>query len=162
MSDPGVELHSDLGNVTCQVWDVSRPRYVCSPWHTGMNVSMIALGLLVAAGAVLLRRYRFLVVAAVGFILAGLWPADVNENVHVLGALLIMGVGNIGLLVLAFRRREPRRAFAALAAGTGLAGTCLFLSGHGLGLGVGGMERVAAFPLLVWIVVTGVVTLRRR
>ena len=39
---------------------------------------------------------------------------------------------------------------------TGVAGTVLFLAQVDLGFGVGGMERVAAFPLLVWTVGVGI------
>lgn len=38
----------------------------------------------------------------------------------------------------------------------------LFLSHHYLGLGMGGMERVAAFPLLLWAMAVGVLGLIRQ
>lgn len=76
-----------------------------------MNASFFTLGALLVVGAaltggVLWRRgpaaavARLLLAGAgVGFVLAGLAPADVNENQHVLGALLIMAMGNIGLFL---------------------------------------------------------------
>ncbi|WP_055552404.1 hypothetical protein [Streptomyces sp. NBRC 110028] len=35
------------------------------------------------------------------WVLVGLVPADADEDLHVLGALLIMGVGSVGLLLAA-------------------------------------------------------------
>jgi hypothetical membrane protein len=46
---------------------------------------------------------------------------------------------------------------ASLALGlTGLAGAALFLAQVDLGFGVGGMERIAVFPLLIWTVAVAV------
>lgn len=162
---------SDLGNAHCAVRQEPMPRYICSPEHQLMNVSFIALGILLVAGVALTgslwRRGGIPVVARVllagaglGFVLVGLAPADVHENQHVLGALLIMGTGNIGLLLAAFGLAND--APGRLRRATGLLGIAaitaagLFLSRHYLGLGMGGMERVAVFPLLIWALAVGV------
>ncbi|MFE7618321.1 DUF998 domain-containing protein [Streptomyces sp. NPDC057496] len=168
---------SDLGNAHCAMQSEPEPRYICSPEHGLMNFSFVALGLLlvvgvVLAGGALWRRgaagvvARLLLVGAgAGFVLAGLAPADVDEDQHVLGALLIMAVGNIGLVLAAFCSAE--RVPASLRWATGLLGVTaitalgLFLSHRYLGLGMGGMERVAAFPLLVWALGAGVLGLVR-
>ncbi|WP_053731225.1 DUF998 domain-containing protein [Streptomyces sp. WM6378] len=125
-------------------------------------------------GGALWRRGRAAAVArlllagaGVGFVLAGLAPADVNENQHALGALLIMAAGNIGLLLTGFTLAEHSAA-APLRWGTSLLGVTaitafgLFLSQHYLGLSMGGMERVAAFPLPLWALAAGVHGLIRR
>ncbi|MFJ6351027.1 DUF998 domain-containing protein [Streptomyces sp. NPDC092046] len=163
---------SDLGNAHCALQSEPEPRYVCSPEHGLMNGSFVALGVLLVVGAVLTggalwRRGRTAAVARLllagagaGFVLVGLAPADVDENLHVLGALLIMATGNIGLILAgsALAERTP----APLRWGTGLLGAAavtalgLFLSHHYLGLGMGGMERVAAFPVLLWALAAGV------
>ncbi|MCW3816351.1 DUF998 domain-containing protein [Micromonospora sp. DR5-3] len=162
---------SDLGNVTCGVWDTTRPRQVCSPWHAAMNSAMIVTGLLLALGVLLTwsalgrgaatRAAQLLTLAgASGYVLAGAYPADVDENNHFLAALLIFVLGNGGMLVASLARRSPvlgamREDSLALGL-TGLAGTVLFLAQVDLGFGVGGMERVAVFPLLAWTVVVAV------
>lgn len=161
---------SDLGNVTCGTWDTTRPREVCSPWHVAMNGAMIATGVLLAVGVLLswsaLGRGVAATAARVGtlagaggFVLAGAYPADVNENNHFLGAVLIFVLANIGMLVAAADRRSPvlgSMPAVSLALGaTGVAGTALFLAQVDLGFGVGGMERVAVFPLLAWTVAVG-------
>ncbi|MGA6154351.1 DUF998 domain-containing protein [Stenotrophomonas sp. NPDC087984] len=162
---------SDLGNAHCALQPDPEPRYVCSPEHAAMNASFIALGTLLVIGTVLTgvlwRRgsasavTRFLLAGAgMGFVLAGLAPADVRENQHVLGALLIMGTGNIGLLLagagLADHVPAPLRRMTSLLGIIALTAFGLFLSRHYLGLGMGGMERVAAFPLLAWALVVGI------
>ena len=161
---------SDLGNVYCQPWG-DNGRYVCSPWHDLMNVSFVVDGLLIVAGVLLIgslwsrdlpsRAARsLLVIAGLGIVTAGLAPADVNENVHVvLGALPITFLGNIGLILAGLAPGPSRQGGARLLGpiiGTvGLVATLLFFSGHYLGLGMGGMERFAGFNLMVWTLLMG-------
>ena len=161
---------SDLGNVTCGVWDTSRPRPVCSPWHPAMNAVFVGAGLLLALGALLAHRalrpgraaavaVASTVAAGCGYVLAGLYPADVDENLHVLGALLVFVFGNTAMLAAAFAGRSPLlrelRTVSAVLGLLGLAGTVLFLSRVDAGIGVGGMERVAVFPLFAWVTAAG-------
>ncbi|MBM0233390.1 DUF998 domain-containing protein [Micromonospora sp. STR1_7] len=156
---------SDLGNVHCGVWDTTRPRYVCSPWHPVMNAATLATAVLLAAGLLLTWRLlgrgvvvrsaqTLLLLATGGYALAALYPADVDENLHVLGAFLIMGLGNVGLLLAGFAPGTTllaRWRRLTLAAGlTALAGTVLFFAQQGVGIGVGGMERVAVLPFPLW------------
>ncbi|MET8085303.1 DUF998 domain-containing protein [Micromonospora sp. NPDC005237] len=156
---------SDLGNVHCGIWDTTRPRYVCSPWHPLMNAATLATAVLLAAGLLLTWRLlgrgavvrsaqTLLLLAAGGYALAARYPADVDENLHVLGAFVIMGLGNVGLLLAGFAPHTTvlgRWRPLTLAAGlTALAGTVLFFAQQGFGIGVGGMERVAVLPFPVW------------
>lgn len=156
---------SDLGNVHCGVWDSTRPRYVCSPWHPLMNVSLLLTAALLAAGLVLTWRAlgqgvtvhvarALLLFAAVGYALAGAYPADIDENRHVLGAVLILVLGNIGLSLAGLASRTSalgRLRVPTLATGMiALAGTVLFFAQQSMGIGVGAMQRVAVFPLLLW------------
>ncbi|MFF7969694.1 DUF998 domain-containing protein [Streptomyces sp. NPDC007905] len=162
---------SDLGNAHCAMQSEPEPRYICSPEHGLMNASFITLGVLLAIGvfftgaawrrgATALVVRGLLVCAGVGFVLAGLAPADVHENQHVLGALLIMVMGNIGLglagVGLADDVRGPLRWATSLLGVTAIMAFGLFLFHRYLGLGMGGMERVAAFPLLAWALAAGV------
>ncbi len=106
---------SDLGNVTCGVWDTTRPRYVCSPWHDAMNLAFVPTSLLLVSGLLLTRRAwgtggtsraaRWMLLAgSAGFGLAGVAPADTHENLHLLAALLIFACGNLGLIMAGFAR----------------------------------------------------------
>ncbi|MFI6791761.1 DUF998 domain-containing protein [Nonomuraea sp. NPDC050383] len=166
---------SDLGNVHCQIWDASRPRYVCSPLHAVMNAGFVVHGVLLLAGTLLAGacwgRGRIaasarvlLVINAGGWVLVGLVPADVDENLHVLGALLIMGLGNLGLICTGFSplgslfgRLRPITLSIAAAA---VLGAWLFFSQHDPGIGMGTLERVAAFAMDAWVVVMALAILR--
>ncbi|MEH0937452.1 DUF998 domain-containing protein [Micromonospora psammae] len=156
---------SDLGNVTCGRWDTGRPREVCSPWHPLFNGGAVAAGVLLALGVLLtwsaLGRGPVVraaqcatLAAAAGYVLVGVHPADVDENAHVLGAVLIFIPGNLGILVAVLARRATvlgsARRLSLVLGLAGVVGTLLFLTRVDLGFGVGGMERVAVFPLLVW------------
>ncbi|MFF7357006.1 DUF998 domain-containing protein [Streptomyces filipinensis] len=168
---------SDLGNAHCAMQQEPEPRYVCSPEHHLMSVSFVVLGTLLAVGAALTgptwRRGAtatmariLLACAGLGWVLAGLAPADVHENQHVLGALLIMVMGNVGLLPAGIGMANdapfPLRWATSLLGITAITAFGLFLSHHYLGLGMGGMERVAAFPLLAWALVVGARGMFRR
>lgn len=168
---------SDLGNVHCGQWDSTRPRYVCSPWHGTMNVAILVTAILLGLGLVLawraagrgvaVRAAQVLLLApVVGYLLVGTNPADVDENTHLFGALLIMGLGNLGLLVAAFARRDTvlgrMRPVTVAAAVVSLAGALLFFGQQGMGIGLGTMERFAVFPFPIWATVVGIVLLTRR
>ncbi|MFF4950447.1 DUF998 domain-containing protein [Streptomyces chattanoogensis] len=169
---------SDLGNVHCGTWDVSRPRYVCSPLHDVMNVSFAAHGVLLLAGALLTgaacwgrggisltARILFLLNAG-AWVLVGFVPADVDENLHVLGALIIMGIGNIGLLCTGFLRRAAPlgrlRPITLAVAVIALAGAAMFFGQHDPGIGMGTLERIAAFGTDAWVLVAALTLLRSR
>jgi hypothetical membrane protein len=168
---------SDLGAVHCASTgaDNPPPRYLCSPLHTLMNTSVITLGILLAAGAVLTgpawgrgavsRTARSLFVASgAGMVLAALDPEDVNLNLHVLGAFLIMGFGSTGFMLTGLARRDSQigrlRMLTLPLSAVSVAATWLMFSHHTPVLGYGGMERVALYPLLCWTVITGAHLLR--
>lgn len=169
---------SDLGNVTCGVWDVAtRPRHICSPWHDAMNAAFVLTGLLLIAGLVLTWRtwgrgltiraaHSLMLLGAAGLGLAGVFPGDVHPRLHMVAALLVFGCGNGGLALLGLAPRAaltPGRRTATLTTGfLGLAGTVLFFAEEGLGLGVGGMERIAVLPLTVWCCFAGSILLFER
>ncbi|MFF3768133.1 DUF998 domain-containing protein [Streptomyces sp. NPDC001922] len=168
---------SDLGNVHCQVWDTSRPRYVCSPLHSMMNMSFAVHGALLLAGIVLTgvcwgrggvaRAARILCgTGGAAFVVVGLVPADVDENLHVLAALFIMGVGNVGLLCAGFVRRDSLfgrlRPVSLLAGAVAVISAGLFFAQQDPGIGLGGMERVAVFTLDAWTLVMAVAIRRSR
>ena len=99
-----------------------------------------------------------ILLAGCGYVIVGLAPADRHENIHVvLGAIPIFFAGNAALLLAAIGSARLRAVrFAALLLGVaGLGGTLLFLQRRYLGLGMGGMERVAAWPLLIFLALAG-------
>ncbi|MER6025812.1 DUF998 domain-containing protein [Streptomyces sp. NPDC001851] len=161
---------SDLGNAHCGLQPLPEPRYVCSPEHGLMNASFVLLGLLLIVGAALTgplwRKGATATVARIllagvglGAVLAGTAPADVHGNQHGLGALLVMGTGNIGLVLAGAALTDhipaPLRWITSFAGVTAVTAFTLFLTRQYLGLGMGGMERVAALTVLLWALGAG-------
>jgi hypothetical membrane protein len=166
--------------VTCAYTDpVDNPpvRYICSPLHTLFNASLVASGILIIIGVlltspvwgrgVLPTTARALIgLGAFGYVLAGAGAADANLGVHLLGALLALAVANVGLIVAA--PALGRGSLASLRAPTliiglvALAAAILHFNRVYLGLGMGGMERVAAFALLLWLTIVAVTVLSGR
>jgi hypothetical membrane protein len=168
---------SDLARATCG----PLPRapgieVACSPWHALMNASIVANGFLIPLGA-WLTRWRWpatqtlmaalvmIALTAPGHVMVGLWPSDTGPAMHLAGAGSILALGNPGMVLagLALWRHRRAVALASLVLGLGgIAGTLFFLSGTGLGIGLGGMERVAFYPLTLWCGLMGIVVIRQR
>lgn len=167
---------SDLGNTTCGFYPKDSAMYVCSPWHMWMNASFILLGLIILIGAALLRptfpptRWRaagliLLALAGGGIIAVGLFPEDGNIAYHRVGAAAHFILGNLamvamGIAVWTARRRPGLAVYSIVSGVTGLLATALFISEHNFSLGTGGMERLAAYPLPLWLIVAGISCLR--
>jgi len=168
---------SDLGAVHCQRAGTGYPlpRYVCSPLHGVMNVSVVALGALLAGGVLLTARCwgpgaasrgarSMLTAAAAGTVLVGLVPEDVNLNVHLLGAVLGIAVGNCGFILAGLiSRTSPLGRLRPLTLPLGIlamAATVLLFTGRTPAAGFGGMERLAVYPLRCWMVIAGIYLLR--
>jgi hypothetical membrane protein len=140
-----------------------------SPLHWVMNGSFVVQGVLISVGAILMRRlfpakgsYRvgllLFLVSGVGVLVVGLVPEDSDAQVHRLAALAHLLAGNlamilIGVAMVAGAARVRFRGVITLLAGL-LGLTALVL----LGLGeknVGTFERLAAYPLTLWLTWTG-------
>ncbi len=159
---------SDLGNTVCGMYN---GLYVCSPWHQWMNISFLLQGFIILIGAILARpifqreRLRtlvfvLLVLTGLGMIGVGIFPENVNNMGHVIAAGIQFVTGNIALVLIGVTGKNVglrRRWFTlSVVLGTaGLAATLLFVNGYGLGLGVGGMERIAAYTFPVWLITAG-------
>jgi hypothetical membrane protein len=171
---------SDLGAVRCS----GSP--ACSSLHWVMNSSFVLQGLLIVFGAVLVRGffpakpvYRIALllfaIAGLGVLEVGLVPEDVNPRLHVLGAVAHFLGGNLAMILLGLvmiRRSVcealPLRfkSWITFALGSiGLLAT-IALGFHGtpswasLGWDVGTVERLAAYPLPLWLTWTGFRILR--
>jgi len=168
---------SDLGNTVCGAYPAGSAHLVCSPWHLAMNTSFMVLGITMILGALLTRAafpsgwVRALAVllfalAGVGVFVVGVYPENTDNARHVLGAGLNFVAGNIAMIVygLALAQRPgvhaSRGRFSLFTGTLGMVATLLFVSGRFAGIGLGGMERVAAYPMTVWQIVMGVALLR--
>ncbi len=170
---------SDLGITSCGPWPPpgvgsqlaqrlgTSYAYLCSPLHDVMNAAFIVTGALILLGLILTRSawprrrltswgFAFLALGSVGKIMVGFTPKDVNLIIHALGGLGI-ACANIGIILLGLAIWRGRRWAAYLSlvsGGVGLIGPTIItlLINHGLGLG----ERVADYPMIVWMVALGV------
>ncbi|MBW4079370.1 MAG: DUF998 domain-containing protein [Acidobacteria bacterium] len=164
---------SDLGITTCGRFNA---RYVCSPLHQVMNLSFVLLGVTMVMACTLLQhlfstvrsRWRntgFILVGIGGFgvILVGIFPEDTIPFLHGIGAALPFLLGNIGVVVLGFSLPVLRgfRLFTLMSGFVALVAVAFYATGHFLGLGEGGIERVVAYPQTIWLIAFGVHLLTR-
>jgi hypothetical membrane protein len=161
---------SDLGNSTCGRYGGF---YVCSPRHDLMNAAFILLGLAMFTGSLLIyqefteREKRQRTAALVGFsamglgglgaILVGVFPENSVSAMHITGAALAIGVGNLGILVLGLVLPLPEsmRRYMLTFSTISLTALILFATGHYFGIGAGTMERIAAYPETIWLITFG-------
>ena len=166
---------SDLGAVGCNV----SASTICSPLHPLMNASFLLQGALIVYGTALLRAWfpsgrrgaaALLLIGASGFgvFLVGLAPEDVAPIPHYFGALenfvcCNAGMATMGVAMLGWGGEWRRVGLVSLGAGVvGLLGIVLLGAHVYLGLGVGGMERVVAYPFPLWLAGMGAMALRGR
>jgi hypothetical membrane protein len=165
---------SDLGSTACGRTVANT--FICSPLHAVMNVTFVLTGVLILVGLFLARsmwpRRRLatwglvlLGVAGAGTILVGLSPENVNVVLHVIGALNIPA-GNVAMILLGlaiWRDRQRMARFSVVAGVVGLLGMLagpflVILTGHGGGLA----ERIALYPLIIWLIVCGLAILTKK
>jgi hypothetical membrane protein len=152
---------SDLGATRCG--DGAN----CSPLHALMNASFVLQGALICAGAFLvwplfpkgLARFALGLIAAsgLGVAVVGLAPENAAPGWHYLGAAENLLLSNAGaaLIGAALLREKPApRAVGLISLGSGLlglAGLACLAGGLDFGLGVGAVERIAAYPFPLWL-----------
>jgi hypothetical membrane protein len=157
---------SDLGNTACGNYD---GRFICSSPHTLMNASFSILGIFMALGALLIYQefkesngsltgFVFMAIAGVGSLLVGLFPENTTLALHLIGAGLSFLIGNLGIVILGFALNIPKslRIYTLVTGFISLTALA-FLSTHAyLGLGIGGIERITAYPQTIWLIVFGI------
>jgi hypothetical membrane protein len=166
---------SDLGNTQCGPFAVhGTPTYVCSPLHAVMNGSFVLSGVLTLVGTILLWRswppsrrttvaLVLWLVAGVLKVVVGLAPENTISGLHLLGAanLPLLSVAIVLLSSAIHRTRRGLAIFGLVVGSVGLAGAILSTAAQtagsalDLGLGNGGMERLAGYPGNAWMTVVG-------
>lgn len=165
---------SDLGVTSCSV-------DLCSPRHAWMNAAFVTLGAVISVGSWLLRHELFagrigglglalMLLSGMGDVLLGTFPGTLEatgggtDSLHTLGATLAIIGGNAGVLVCGLTARPTRPWLAGYCIVSGLVGLgalALFAIGVDRGLGIGGIERVAANPVVIAMIVLGASSLIR-
>jgi len=160
---------SDLGNTACG-------SMLCSPRHVWMNREFWALGVVMAAGSVLIyhefapsptpeerliARWGFasLTIGGVGAVLVGTFPENTVGYMHILGAGLAIGIGTVGIFGLGMVLPDlpsPLRWSMRLAPPFAVLALILFACHVDLDVGSGFVERIAAYPETLWLIVFGI------
>lgn len=167
---------SDLGATSCTSIDYPYgPVDVCSPWHPLVNTSFVVFGVLLALGALLLRRFlprprlamastALWVIAGLSSVATGFVPVDRDLAGHSLVALPSLVAMPIALVLLAAGLGRTSRRLAAATATVGLAslaGSVIFLA-TSMSPELGGVwERLSFWPTYLWLPVVATVLLRR-
>ena len=155
---------SALGDTGCGPFD---GHFVCSPRHALMNAAFVFLGVVMVVGAALIRRmvggrvrvgvgvgFGGVAVGGLGVVLVGLAPENRAGGLHVLGAFLAIVVAHLGIFVLGCSLGLPGALRRAMVVGPPvcLAAILLFALRQDLGLGLGTMERIGAYPVTLWLI----------
>ena len=139
--------------------------YTVQPNRLIFIVTMAVAGVLVLAAAALLRhlaRRRLVIALAVfgsGLIGIAVFPGDV-ATWHPIFAMTCFVGGSIAAVLSGTLLDRPLRAFAVTLGSVALAATVLGLDffadlGPQTAIGIGGVERWIAYPVLLWMVLFG-------
>ncbi len=144
-----------------------------SPAASLMNASFVLQGVLIAAGALLLRpalprpggglATTLLAIAGAGVLVVGVVPLDADGQVHAAGAVAYFLGSSVGLLALAHALRPRSELLGSVLAVLGVVATAMsvfFLAGITRYLGDGGTERAAAYLLPVGLALAGAAVAR--
>ena len=160
--------YSDTGNY------ISDLGSSMSPWAWLFNDSIRLLGLAGLAGTILIRTafsskttthigLGALLVANLGAIAVGTYPEGSSwpfAGIHSVVSLVTFLGSGFALVFLALAmsrdtRWQGLRAYTFVSGGVTFVAIGLFASGHYLGIGPGGMERVVVAPILLWAIIAG-------
>jgi hypothetical membrane protein len=124
-----------------------------SSLHWVMNGSFVLQGLLIFFGAVLLRgllpriAVALLAIAGLGVLVVGLVPEDTNARLHLLGAAANFLGGNLAIILLA----KHWKSWITFAAGSIGLLAAFALAFRGMSWDAGTVERLAAYPLPLFL-----------
>jgi hypothetical membrane protein len=171
---------SDLGAIGCGAYErnlTSAAQTLCSPLHAVINTSFIIQGIFIICGTALLwsstpkgmlwkTALSLVGASGLGVFIVGLAPEDELSRLHYFGAVENFVCCNAGMVAMgiAMLSSSMRMAgsIAFVSGGVGLLGIVFLAMGIDLGLGVGGMERLVAYPFPLWLAGMGVLLLRNR
>jgi hypothetical membrane protein len=161
---------SDLGETGKFTYGTPR---MWSPDHVWMNVGFVLLGATMIVGSPLiyqefneaspaklwLARIGFTMqgLGGVGAIVVAIFPENENAIAHELGAGLAIAVGTLGVFLLGLSLALPGRIRRLMlwCSPVSLVAIVLYALHEYLGFGPGGMERVAAYPEVIWLISFG-------
>jgi hypothetical membrane protein len=147
---------------------------ICSPrWWLMDYAGFLLLGLVMMIGSALLyhefterapreRRaamvgFGLMALGGLGSILVGFFPENENRTMHIVGAFLAIAIGNLAILVLGgvLTLPESMRRSMLMFSSLALVALLCFASHRSFGIGRGTMERIAAYPVTIWLITFG-------
>jgi hypothetical membrane protein len=122
------------------------------------NSSVFLLGVITIAGAYFLQRafdsktlFVLLTLTGLGAMGVGLFPETAGA-IHGIASLITFLFGGLSAIMSYKLQKPPLSYFSILLGALSLMALVLFGSSTYLGLGKGGMERMIAYPALLWAV----------
>lgn len=123
---------------------------------TLFNATMIILGGCTLIGAYFIHRgyscrlfYVLLIITGIGAAGVGIFPEDTGL-IHGIAALIAFFFGGLSAISSHKLLQPPLTYFSIILGLVSLLALVLFMTGTFLGLGPGGMERIVAYPILLW------------
>jgi hypothetical membrane protein len=162
---------SDLGETSCGGY--GSPGMCSTRWWLMDYAGFFLLGLIMVIGSALLYHeftdrvprerlaamigFSLMALAGLGSIIVGFFPENENRTMHILGAFLAIAIGNVAILVLGgvLTLPESMRRSMLIFSTLALAALLCFASHRFFGIGRGMMERVAAYPVTIWLIAFG-------
>ncbi len=141
---------SDLG-ATCRSGSCTIP-----PSAAIFDGTVFVLGALVFVGAfyVYISRFRLIgglaALSAWGVMGVGIFP-ETTGVLHVIVSFIAFFFGGLAAIASYRMLRRPLSYFSVVLGVVGLASLVLYAAGVYLGIGQGGMERMVAYPELIWL-----------
>jgi hypothetical membrane protein len=125
------------------------------------NTSIILFGVAVlVAGYMIARSLRsiillvLLIVTGLGAMGVGIFP-ETAGGIHTVVSAVAFIFGGLSAIATYMFQKPPLRYFSAVMGLLALVALVLYSTGQFLGLGPGGMERLIAYPELLWGLVFG-------
>jgi len=122
------------------------------------NSSVFILGAFAVAGAYFIQRVYdfklfsiFAAITGIGAMGVGLFTEDAGVF-HVVFSFITFLFAGLSAIISYKLQKPPSSYFSVILGGVSLLALVLFGSGTFLGLGKGGMERMIAYPVLLWTI----------
>jgi hypothetical membrane protein len=148
---------SDLG-ATCP--DVGRCT-IYQPTSTIFNSSIVVYGLLGLVGAYFINRAfkwkpatGLIIVTSIGAIGVGLFP-ETTGIWHSIFSLIVFLFAGLTAIITFWLQKPPQSYLSALMGAVSLTALFFYVGGVYLGLGPGGLERMVAYPVILWTIAFG-------
>jgi hypothetical membrane protein len=101
--------------------------------------------------------FWFMGLAGLGTVLVGVFAENTIGSLHALGAALVFVIGNVGMVLLGRCLDIPKalKIYTVVSGLISLTATFLFATHNYLGIGIGGMERLAVHLQTLWLIIFG-------